>query len=82
MVVAIWTSSLSLAIVTSYPAVWLADLVVESIDVPVADVHDFHSVANMTQIHSGLNALLVLSSAIQWAVIGVLFRAILQKISK
>jgi hypothetical protein len=66
MVMAIWTSSLSLAIVTSSPAVWLTDLVFESIDVPV----------------SGLNPLLVLSSAIHWAVIGVLIRAILLKISR
>jgi hypothetical protein len=66
MLVLIWARSLRLVSLTNYPALWLT--------------------ASLVPIHHGsafiFYASLVLSSAIQWAVIGLLLRAILQKISK
>jgi hypothetical protein len=66
MVVLLSARSFRLAYLTNYTALWLTASVVSARDVS----------------HFIYYASLVLSSAIQWAVIGLLFRAILQKISK
>jgi hypothetical protein len=66
MLVLLWARSDSLVFFTNYPALWLT--------------------ASLVPIDGGsafiFYASLVLSSAIQWPVIGLLFRAIFQKIAK
>jgi uncharacterized membrane protein len=60
--------SLRLIFLTNYPALWLTASLVP--------IHPIHGSA--LTFYAGL----VLSSAMQWALVGLLFRAILQKISK
>ena len=68
MLVLIWARSLRLVSLTNYPALWLTAALV-----PIHPVH-----GSAVTFYAGL----VLSSAIQWALVGLLFRAILHKISK
>ena len=60
--------SLRLIFLTNYPALWLTASLVP--------IHPIHGSA--LTFYAGL----VLSSAMQWALVGLLFRAILHKISK
>jgi len=68
MLALLWVRSLRLVFLTNYPALWLTGALV-----PIHPVH-----GSAVTFYAGL----VLSSAIQWALVGLLFRAILHKISK
>ena len=68
MLVLLWAHSPRLVYLTSYPALWLTAVLVP--------IHPIHGSA--FTFYAGL----VLSSAMQWALVGLLFRAILHKISK
>ena len=60
--------SIRLVFLTNYPALWLTASLV-----PINPIH-----GSALAFYAGL----VLSSAIQWALVGLLFRAILHRISK
>ena len=62
MLVLLWTRSLRLVLLTDYPALWLTASLV-----PIQPIHGNAFI---------FYAAMVVSSAIQWAVIGLLFRAI------
>jgi hypothetical protein len=68
MLALLWARSLRLVFLTNYPALWLTASLVP--------IHPIHGSA--LTFYAGL----VVSSAIQWALVGLLFRAILHKISK
>ena len=68
MLALLWARSLRLVFLTNYPALWLTASLVP--------IHPIHGSAST--FYAGL----VLSSAIQWALVGLLFRAILHKFSK
>ena len=65
MLVLLWVRSLPLVLLTDYPALWLTASLVP--------IQPFHGNAFI------FYAAMVVSSAIQWAVIGVVFRAICRK---
>jgi hypothetical protein len=76
MLVLLWADSQRLVHLTNYPAqrlVYLTTYPALLLTVSLVSIHGTVFI---------FYAALVLSSAIQWAVIGLLFRAILQKISK
>ena len=68
MLALLWARSLRLVFLTNYPALCLTASLVP--------IHPIHGSA--LTFYAGL----VVSSAIQWALVGLLFRAILHKISK